>query len=56
MRRFTSARHHQRFVSMHEPVAKLCHIPRHNLSSDHHRKLRTAAIHMWNEIAHLQAA
>jgi putative transposase len=56
MKGFKSARHLQRFVSIHDPVANLFHIPRHNIPSDHHRELRAAAMQMWNEIARLQAA
>lgn len=37
MKGFNSARHLQRFVSIHYPVANLFHIPRHEISSDHHR-------------------
>ncbi|MCF1436900.1 IS6 family transposase [Agrobacterium vitis] len=53
---FKSARHLQRFVSIHDPVANLFHIPRHEISSDNHRELRTRAMQMWNEIACLQTA
>jgi putative transposase len=56
MKGFNSTRHLQRFVSIHDPVANLFHIPRHNIASDHHRELRTAAMQMWNEIARLQTA
>jgi putative transposase len=56
MKGFKSARHLQRFVSIHDPVANLFHIPRHDISSDHHRELRTEAMQMWNEIARLQTA
>ncbi|WP_246710469.1 IS6 family transposase [Martelella soudanensis] len=56
MKGFTSARHLQRFVSIHDPVANLFHIPRHDIPSDHHRELRAAAMQMWNEIARLQTA
>ncbi|CAD7025884.1 DDE domain-containing protein [Pseudorhizobium halotolerans] len=56
MKGFKSARHLQRFVSIHDPVANLFHFPRHNIPSDHHRELRAAAMRMWNEIARLQAA
>jgi hypothetical protein len=45
-----------RAVDKDDPVANLFHIPRHQISSDHHRQLRTAAMQMWNEIAHLRAA
>lgn len=56
MKGFKSARHLQRFVSIHDPVANLFHIPRHEISSDHHREMRAAAMQMWNEIARLRAA
>jgi putative transposase len=56
MKGFKSARHLQRFVSIHDPVANLFHIPRHDIPSDHHRELRTAAMQMWSEIVRLQAA
>lgn len=51
-----SARHLQRFVSIHDPVTNLFHIPRHDIPSRHHRELRTAAMQMWSELARLQAA
>ena len=56
MKGFKSARHPQRFVSIHNPVANFFHIPHHEISSDHHRELRTEAMQMWNEIARLQTA
>ena len=56
MKGFKSARHLQRFVSIHDPVANPFHIPRHEISSDHHRKLRTEAMELWNQIARLQTA
>ncbi|PYE43299.1 putative transposase [Rhizobium sp. PP-F2F-G20b] len=56
MKRFKSARHLQRFVSIHDPIANLFQIFRHNISSLHYRELRVAAKQMWSEIAHLQVA
>jgi putative transposase len=56
MKGFKSARHLQRFVSIHDPVANLFHIPRHDIQSDQYRELRTAALEMWNEIARLKTA
>jgi putative transposase len=56
MKGFKSVRHLQRFVSIHDLVANLFHVPRHDIPSDHHRELRTAAMQLWNEIACLQAA
>lgn len=56
MKRFKSRRQLQRFVSIHDPIANLFHIPRHDIPSNDHRDLRTAAMHMWNEIAQLALA
>ena len=56
MKRFKSARHLQRFVSIHDPVANLFHIPRHDTPSDNHRELRADAMKMWNGIARLKTA
>lgn len=44
MKRFKSARHLQRFVSIHEPIANLHHFPRHGLSSIDYRSLRAEAM------------
>jgi len=51
MKRFKSQRHLQPFVSIHDPIANLFQIPRHDISSGHHRKLRTAAMSLWAKIA-----
>ncbi|TWD50745.1 hypothetical protein FB480_106136 [Agrobacterium vitis] len=56
MKRFKSARHLQRFASIHDPVANFFQIPRHEISSDSHSHLRTHGMRMWNEIARLHAA
>ncbi|MGM4986051.1 IS6 family transposase [Rhizobiales bacterium] len=56
MKRFKSARHLQRFVSIHDPIANLFHIPRHDIPSNHHRELRAAALEAWCQIARLHAA
>lgn len=53
MKRFKSRRHLQRFASIHDPIANLFHIPRHDISSSHHRELRVAAMSMWAEIARI---
>jgi putative transposase len=39
MKRFKSARQLQRFVSIRDPIVNLFHIPRHDISSDHHREI-----------------
>ena len=51
MKRFKSKRHLQLFVSIHDPIANLFHIPRHDIPSSHHRELRTAAMNLWAKIA-----
>jgi putative transposase len=51
MKRFKSAHHLQRFVSIHDPIANLFNFPRHSLSATKHRALRTEAMIAWKEIA-----
>lgn len=51
MKCFKSRRQLQRFVSIHDPIANLFHIPRHDISASHHRELRATAMQMWAEIA-----
>jgi putative transposase len=51
MKRFKSARHLQRFVSIHDPIANLFHFPRHSLSATEYRTLRTEAMIAWKEVA-----
>jgi putative transposase len=55
MKRFKSPRQLQRFVSIHDPIANLFHIPRHDIASAHHRELRDIAMRTWRDIARLQA-
>jgi putative transposase len=56
MKRVKSARQLQRFVSIHDPIANLFNVPRHDIPSVHHRELRAKAMQMWSEIAHLKVA
>ena len=51
MKRFKSARHLQRFVSIHDGVANLHNCPRHAMSSSGDRALRSGAMVVWREIA-----
>jgi len=53
MKRFKSQRHLQRFVSIHDPIANLFYIPRHDISSSHHRELRSEAMNLWARIARM---
>ena len=56
MKRFKSARHLQRFVSIHDPIANLFHFPRHSLSACEYRALRTEAMTVWRDAAGLGIA
>ncbi|MCF1464035.1 IS6 family transposase [Agrobacterium vitis] len=56
MKRFKSTRHLQCFVSIHDPITNLFHIPRHDIPSAHHRELRTEAMQAWHQIVRLHAA
>ena len=50
MRRYESARHFQRFLSVHDQVANLFMCCRYNRSSQKKRELRTQAFAAWNEV------
>jgi putative transposase len=56
MKRFKSARHLQRFVSIHDGVANLHNFPRHAMSSSDDRALRSRAMAAWRGIAELGVA
>lgn len=51
MKRFKSARHLQRFVSIHDPIANLFHFPRNAHNATDYRTLRAAAMVAWHEIS-----
>ena len=51
MTRFRSARHLQRFVSIHDGIANVQNFPRHAMSSSDDRALRCEAMVAWREIA-----
>ena len=50
MRRFKSAAHVQRFVSVHGLVQNLFRVGRHLLRSVHHRLLRRRAFQVWDAV------
>ncbi len=50
MRRFTSAAHAQRFLSVHGVVLNLFRVGRHLLCAVDHRLLRTRAFGVWREV------
>jgi putative transposase len=56
MKRFRSARHLQRFVSIHDGDDNLHTFPRHAMSSSDDRALRSKAMVAWREIAELGVA
>ena len=57
IKRFTSAQHLKRLVSIHDPVAKLHNCPRHAMSSYDDRALRSeATVVCWREIVELGVA
>ena len=56
MKRFKSARHVQRFISIHDPIANLFHFPRHSLTSADYRTLRAEAMLAWLEVARIGSA
>jgi putative transposase len=49
MRRFKSAAHAQRFLSVYGVVLNLFRVGRHLLRAVHHRLLRTRAFGVWRE-------
>ena len=50
MRRFKSAAHAQRFLSVHGLVQNLFRVGRHLLRAGHHRALRTRSFRVWDEV------
>ena len=50
MRRFTSAAHAQRFLSVHGVVLNLFRLGRHLLRAVHYRLFRTRAFGVWREV------
>ncbi len=50
MRRFRSAAHAQRFLSVQGLVLNLFRVGRHLLRAVHHRVLRTRSFRVWNEV------
>jgi len=55
MKRFKSARHLQRFASIHDPIYNLHHFPRDRFTSATHRTLRQTANTIWHDIACLKS-
>jgi putative transposase len=51
MKRFKSARHVQRFVSIHSPIANLFHLRQDHVTASQYRAARAQAFEDWAEIA-----
>jgi putative transposase len=51
MKRFRSARHVQRFVSIHDPIANLFHLRRDHVTASQYRAARSQTFEDWAEIA-----
>lgn len=56
MKRFKSARHLQRFCSIHDTIYNLHYFPRNQLTASDHRQLRQDSTNMWREIAGLKSS
>lgn len=55
MKRFKSARHLQRFISIHDPIANLFHFPRNSMNAADYRALRSKAMSVWADLAAVAA-
>jgi putative transposase len=55
MQRFKSARHAQRFLSIHARIHNHFQLRRHRLTADEHRAARTNAFRIWQEVAGVAA-
>ena len=56
MQRFKSARHVQRFLSIHSRIHNHFQLRRHRMTADQHRAARDAAFRTWREVAGVASA
>jgi len=56
MKTFKSPGHLQRFLPIHDPIANLFHLPRHEMPSTDFREMRSLAMQIWREIAQVEVA
>jgi putative transposase len=56
MKRFRSAGQVQRFLSIHDPIANLVHLRRHQLAAADYRTARGAAFEVWADITSVALA
>ena len=50
MKRFTSARHLQCFVSIHDPIPNLFHFPADSMTATDYQDLCTEAMSVWPDL------
>ena len=56
MKGFKSARHVQRFLSIHDPIANLFHLRRDHVTAANYRAARARAFEAWAEVTGIRAA
>ena len=56
MKRFKSARHAQRFLSVHEQIANLFHLRRDHVTAGEYRAARVRAFEVWADTSGVAAA
>jgi len=56
MKKFKSPGHLQRFLSIHDPIANLFHLPRYEMPSTEFREMGSLAMQTWRKIAQVEAA
>ena len=55
MQRFKSARHAQRFLSVHARIHNHFQLRRHRLTAEQHRAARASALRTWREVTGVAA-
>ena len=56
MKRFKSARHVQRFVSIHDPIANLFHLRRDHVTASQYRAARSQTFEAWHDVCGIKLA
>ena len=54
MRRFNSAVHMQRFLSIHGPINNVFHFGRHLIKAKHYRIMKNRSFVLWRDTAYAQ--
>jgi hypothetical protein len=55
MKKFKSPGHLQQFLSIHDPIANLFYLPRHEMPSTGFLEMRSLAIQTWRDITQVEA-